>query len=475
MPEGAAPAQTACAGQDAALCHPPGLRRAAEPAAAGLLSGRLLLPEGRTICSRRCWTSCAWGPIRSSFWTGCRTAPPSMSRWSLPRDCGRGQASGLVNAVLRKLAANKDSLPPVPDRDAAAYLCHPLQPSQVAGRSGCWPLLGREEAEAFLRADNAAAPTDGPGQHLLKTTPEALPAALEAAGRPGDAATALGARLSGALAAPGDLTSSGCLSRRGSSRSRTARRPLASPMAAGRRAGEAGAGRLRRPRRQDPSPLPWPWGTGARSWPATSMKTSSAASEAGASAWALTCIAHRGRWTGRIFRAEWESAFDVVLVDAPCSGLGIIRKKPDIRYKKRRRSFGPAGGADGPFWTTPAAMCSPAALLLYSTCTILPEENEAGDGRVSRQAPRTFPGKASSCRHRLVQEDGQVTLWPQRHGTDGFYICRMRRKHDYDMTSEVHDRAGDHRSCSQVPGGARLSGQAGLLLAPPGASAPSTR
>ena len=37
---------------------------------------------------------------------------------------------------------------------------------------------------------------------------------------------------------------------------------------------------------------------------------------------------------GRAFRPEWEDAFDVVLVDAPCSGFGIIRKKPDIRYKK---------------------------------------------------------------------------------------------------------------------------------------------
>ncbi|MEI3306016.1 MAG: hypothetical protein V8R40_08325 [Dysosmobacter sp.] len=52
---------------------------------------------------------------------------------------------------------------------------------------------------------------------------------------------------------------------------------------------------------------------------------------------------------GRIFRAEWEGQFDPVLVDAPCSGLGIIRKKPDIRYKKAGRSFRHAGDPAGHF------------------------------------------------------------------------------------------------------------------------------
>ncbi|MFR0768683.1 MAG: hypothetical protein ACLSHO_02880 [Dysosmobacter sp.] len=56
---------------------------------------------------------------------------------------------------------------------------------------------------------------------------------------------------------------------------------------------------------------------------------------------------------GRVFRPEWAERFDTVLVDAPCSGLGIIRKKPDVRYKRPDDLFTPAGDPDGRSWTTP--------------------------------------------------------------------------------------------------------------------------
>ena len=74
-----------------------------------------------------------------------------------------------------------------------------------------------------------------------------------------------------------------------------------------------------------------------------------------------------------------------------------------------------------------ARYVAPGGVLVYSTCTILPEENEQVTEAFLQAHPEfertafTLPLPIGTC-------DGQLTLWPQRHGTDGFYICRMRRK-----------------------------------------------
>ena len=128
---------------------------------------------------------------------------------------------------------------------------------------------------------------------------------------------------------------------------------------------------------------------------------------------------------GRERHAGWVEQADVVLADVPCSGLGIIRKKPDIRWKD------PAQLAQLPavqlsILNNVSAYVRPGGVLVYATCTVLPEEN---GGVVSAfldvhpdfaKEEFTLPG-IGSC-------PGDVTLWPQRTGTDGFYICRMRRR-----------------------------------------------
>ena len=68
----------------------------------------------------------------------------------------------------------------------------------------------------------------------------------------------------------------------------------------------------------------------------------------------------------------------------------------------------------------------PGGVLLYSTCTVLPEENEeiTADFLARRKdfvkEPFSLPGGEEA--------EGSVTLWPQRHGTDGFYLCKMRKR-----------------------------------------------
>ena len=128
---------------------------------------------------------------------------------------------------------------------------------------------------------------------------------------------------------------------------------------------------------------------------------------------------------GRTNKEEWVGQFDVVLVDAPCSGLGIIRKKPDTRYKKADDLFTlPVVQAD--ILANAATYVRPGGTLIYSTCTILPEENE--------QVVDTFLAghdafvRDSLCAPMQESAPGELTLWPQRHETDGFYICRMKRR-----------------------------------------------
>ena len=146
----------------------------------------------------------------------------------------------------------------------------------------------------------------------------------------------------------------------------------------------------------------------------------------GAERLGLACIQTTAA-DGRVFRPEWEAAFDVVLVDAPCSGLGVIRKKPDIRYKD------PAPLADLPavqldILRNAARYVKPGGTLMYSTCTLLYRENGEvvetflAENNSYKAEAFPLPGPVG-----LVQ-GGSVTLWPHRHGTDGFFISKMRRE-----------------------------------------------
>ena len=129
---------------------------------------------------------------------------------------------------------------------------------------------------------------------------------------------------------------------------------------------------------------------------------------------------------GKVFRPEWEGSFDLVLVDAPCSGLGVIRKKPDIRDKDPEALAGlPQVQRD--ILANAARYVRPGGILLYSTCTLLRRENEevalwfSQERRDFKAEAFTLPGPVGRV------PGGMVTLFPHRHGTDGFFICRMRR------------------------------------------------
>ena len=112
-------------------------------------------------------------------------------------------------------------------------------------------------------------------------------------------------------------------------------------------------------------------------------------------------------------REEFAGAFDLVIADVPCSGLGVIRKKPEIRYKPPEE-IARLGEIQQRILRGAARCVRPGGALLYSTCTILPEENE--------EVVSAF----------LTEDSGfalkeQRTIWPQEYGTDGFYYALLKK------------------------------------------------
>jgi len=129
---------------------------------------------------------------------------------------------------------------------------------------------------------------------------------------------------------------------------------------------------------------------------------------------------------GKEFHPQWEEEFDCVLVDAPCSGLGVIRKKPDIRYKESD-PLEQLPEIQMEILENASRYVKAKGTLLYSTCTILNRENQGIVKAFLKKHPEfaleTFylPGPIGQV------EEGMITLWPHRHGTDGFFIAKLRK------------------------------------------------
>ena len=145
----------------------------------------------------------------------------------------------------------------------------------------------------------------------------------------------------------------------------------------------------------------------------------------GAQRLGITCI-ETAAADGRVFRGEWNETFDVVLCDVPCSGLGIIRKKPDVRYKDASE-LARLPEIQASILANSARYVRPGGTLVYSTCTILPEENEQVTDVFLASHP-DFCYEAFTFPAPVGEVSGHLTMWPQLHATDGFYICRMRRR-----------------------------------------------
>ena len=128
-----------------------------------------------------------------------------------------------------------------------------------------------------------------------------------------------------------------------------------------------------------------------------------------------------------VFVPEWENQMDMVITDVPCSGLGIIRKKPDIRYKDLKE-MEQLPQLQLAILRNQARYVKPGGTLMYSTCTILRRENEDVVFTFLKENDRFYIESLELPEVFPKNESGMLTLIPGEYDTDGFFICRLRRK-----------------------------------------------
>ncbi len=145
--------------------------------------------------------------------------------------------------------------------------------------------------------------------------------------------------------------------------------------------------------------------------------------DAGAERLGLSVI-HTEKADATVVRPSDAGAFDRVICDVPCSGLGVLSKKPDLRYRGLHGSE-ELIALQRRILESAAEAVRPGGVLVYSTCTLTLAENE--------EAVAAFLAAHSGYRREdfsagtLTSSDGMLTLWPQIHHTDGFFLAKLRR------------------------------------------------
>jgi 16S rRNA (cytosine967-C5)-methyltransferase len=332
---------------------------------------------------------------------------------------GLGRASGLVNAALRRAVNSREMLPPIPGENILAYLSVKYS-TPKALVAEFLAEFGEDFTEKLLQANNADTPVTLQ-VNTLKTSAEELVRLLEANGimaEPHPFLTdALNVPANGAALYSSPAFEKGLFYVQDAAAALAVKACGLSPGA----------------RVLDACAAP-----GGKSFAcAIAMENRGEV---------LSCDIHSNK-LGRVERGakllgtdivttrlldaskpcdELIEAFDLVLADLPCSGLGIIRKKPDIRFKapqdlKRlpQVQLGILENVSG--------YVKPGGVLLYSTCTIMRRENEDVVTAFLEKHPE-FSAEAFSLPEPIGEAgDGMKTLYPHIHNTDGFFICKLRK------------------------------------------------
>jgi len=335
------------------------------------------------------------------------------------KHCKNQRASGMVNGILRALARTLDRLPTIPAEDEAEYLStlysHPKWLVELWLKQ-----LGRQETERLLAANNSAPPVTAQ-VNTCKISCVALLSRLSEAG--------VDAQVHPWLKDCVIIRNTGDLERLDSFRD-----GLFYIQDPASRLAVMAAGVKPDMRILDACAAP-----GGKSF-AASMDMENRGELiscdlhphkkklmlAGAQRLGLDCM-HPQTADATQYRPEWEGSFDLAIADVPCSGLGVIRKKPDIRYKDPELLEG-LPEVQSRILENVCRYVKPGGVLLYSTCTVLERENEAiVEAFLNLHDEYSLEAFSLPAPIGTVRE-GQMTLYPHLHDTDGFFFAKLRRK-----------------------------------------------
>ena len=130
---------------------------------------------------------------------------------------------------------------------------------------------------------------------------------------------------------------------------------------------------------------------------------------------------------------KFQGRFDKVLIDAPCSGLGVLRRHPDGRWNKNEKTIRERAALQHRILENCAKLLKPDGALVYATCTTEPEENEeviksflAEHNEFAQEGPQRFLPASTA---RLIDDKGFFRTFPNEPAMDGFFGVRLVRKH----------------------------------------------
>jgi 16S rRNA (cytosine967-C5)-methyltransferase len=126
------------------------------------------------------------------------------------------------------------------------------------------------------------------------------------------------------------------------------------------------------------------------------------------------------------------NTFDRVLLDAPCSGTGVLKRHPEGKWKKDPVTISRMTRVQEDLLVSAALMLKKGGCLLYTTCSLLEEENEevvdrflTGSTNMVRLDMRE---RFQDVRQDVFSDRGDLRLWPHIHDCDGFYACLMEKQ-----------------------------------------------
>lgn len=334
---------------------------------------------------------------------------------ALCRQCGYDRAAGLVNAVLRRISENSDKLPDVPDVGTAEHLAIKYSHVEWLAKQ-LIAEQGYEHTEGFFACNNQAAPLTIQ-VNTLKISLDEYISLLAQNGIEYE----LHPFLSGCIELKGGAV--GTLP--GFDEGLFYVQDAAARSAAEIAGAEAGMRVL------DCCSAP-----GGKSF-ASAIRMGNKGS-------VLSCDIHEKKLRlvrsgaerfgigiidtaahdARVLDESFDSSFDLVIADVPCSGIGVIRKKPEIRWKSREELAG-LPKIQLEILERASRCVKVGGILMYSTCTVLKCENEELVQAFLEKHENFAAQPFTLGEHRY--EDGMHCFWPNVDGTDGFFAAKLMR------------------------------------------------